>query len=683
MKASPLGRAVGLENPGATLVAERTGNAWTVTMHVPNRASAVATFTVDAATGKVLGGARLPPFPRHTHPQVIAIARASPKIHDWLSRYSSTTTIVDEDAGAQQFTVHFDAGSYGEVAQAVVDDTTGRVVSAWTGPQVAWTMARGYHYAFGRRINDPWIWLSLCVVFLVGLIDFRRLLSWRTLDLLVLLSPSISLAYFNQGLVFWSVPLVYPPLVYLLCRLVFIGVRSERRPVFAGSLPLWVLAGAAIFLIGFRGGLDRYDSNVIDVGYAGVVGADRLISGDTPYGTFPTRTGSPCGIRYADGTSQAYLQPQRGNRCESPIDLGDTYGPINYAAYVPAVAISGWTGLWDDLPAAHLTIGAVRRALRARPPVRGQTARRLAARRGARVRVGGLPVHRVRARVELERHDRHGVRDLGLRVGDLAGRTHGRCSRCPSGRSSHRSRSGRSGCATRGIREPELAEWDVRRGSRAAAATGAPRSACARPSGSARSATRCSPCAGLVIGTMPAAILLLPRRRGHGRAPSGTPRSATSSRGRRPSRSGTGGSTPACPTCGSLQAVLAGRLRARGDRLPVGAAAPRRRAARRALGRARDRLPALPELLVLHVHPLVLPVRDDRAVRSFSRALIPLAAAALARGGLVRPHGARRGPGRTGRSSTRRRTCATRTTSRTATCRTATCRSSTRRSRSR
>jgi hypothetical protein len=355
VKASPLGRAVGLENPGATLIAERTGAAWTVTMHVPNRASPVATFTVDAKTGKVLGGARLPAFPRHTQANIIAIARGSPKIHDWLSRYGKTTTIVDEDAGAQRFTVHFDAGKYGEVAQAVVDDTTGTVVSAWTGPQVAWTMARGYHYAFGRRINDPWIWLALCGVFLVGLADFRSLLSWRTLDLLMLLAPSISLAYFNRGLVFWSVPLVYPPLVYLLCRLVYIGVRSERRPVFAGSLPLWVLAGAAIFLIGFRGGLDRYDSNVIDVGYAGVVGADRLISGDTPYGTFPARTGVPCGIRYSDGTSQAYLQPQRGNRCESPIELGDTYGPINYAAYVPAVAITGWTGLWDDLPAAHVT----------------------------------------------------------------------------------------------------------------------------------------------------------------------------------------------------------------------------------------------------------------------------------------------------------------------------------------
>jgi hypothetical protein len=327
-------------------------------MHVSGRFNPVATFTVDATTGLMLGGARLAAFPSHSDAQAIAIARGSPKIHDWISRYGKTTTIVDEDAAAHQFTVHFDAGTAGEVAQAVVDDRTGKVVSAWTGPQVAWTMARGYHYAFGRRINDPSIWLMFCGVFLLGLLDFRRLLSWRTLDLLMLLAPSISLAYFNSGLVFWSVPLVYPPLVYLAARLAFIGLRSERRPAFTGSLPIWLLAGLAIFLVGFRVGLDRYDSNVIDVGYAGVVGADRLISGDTPYGTFPTTFGAKCGAIYSDGTSQAYRQADHGNRCESPIQLGDTYGPINYAAYVPAVALIGWTGLWDDLPAAHGTSAA-------------------------------------------------------------------------------------------------------------------------------------------------------------------------------------------------------------------------------------------------------------------------------------------------------------------------------------
>ena len=147
----------------------------------------VATFTVDAATGKLLGGARLAAFPRHSDAQAVALARASPKIHDWIARYGKTTTIVDEDATAQQFTVHFDAGTNGEVAQAVIDDTDGHVISAWTGPQVAWTMARGYKGAFGRKINDPWIWLGFCAAFLLGLLDYRRLLSWRTLDLLMLL----------------------------------------------------------------------------------------------------------------------------------------------------------------------------------------------------------------------------------------------------------------------------------------------------------------------------------------------------------------------------------------------------------------------------------------------------------------------------------------------------------------
>ena len=32
---------------------------------------------------------------------------------------------------------------------------------------------------------------------------------------------------------------------------------------------------------------------------------------------------------------------------------GDTYGPVNYEAYVPFEQVFGWSGLWDDLPAAH------------------------------------------------------------------------------------------------------------------------------------------------------------------------------------------------------------------------------------------------------------------------------------------------------------------------------------------
>ncbi len=63
---------------------------------------------------------------------------------------------------------------------------------------------------------------------------------------------------------------------------------------------------------------------MIDVGYAGVIGADKIVHGEQLYGHWP-----------ADNSS------------------GDTYGPVNYYAYVPFRLIWGWSGTWDSLPAAH------------------------------------------------------------------------------------------------------------------------------------------------------------------------------------------------------------------------------------------------------------------------------------------------------------------------------------------
>jgi hypothetical protein len=54
-----------------------------------------------------------------------------------------------------------------EIAQVLVDDRTGRVREAWTGFQVAWTMARGYDGAFGRKANDPVVWIVLSVLFVL------------------------------------------------------------------------------------------------------------------------------------------------------------------------------------------------------------------------------------------------------------------------------------------------------------------------------------------------------------------------------------------------------------------------------------------------------------------------------------------------------------------------------------
>ena len=247
------------------------------------------------------------------------------------------------------------SGDAGQIALVTVEDLTGRVTEAWTGPQVAWKMARGRSGAFGGKTLQTWyVWIALCVVFLAGLADFRRPLSLRNLDLLALIAFSISLFFFNRGEIFRSVPLAYPPLLYLLGRAAWVGFRG-RGPGLRPVWPVWVLAVATVFVLGFRVGLNvETPRGVIDVGYAGVIGASRILDGQAPYGHMPTRGDlEECGPEDTDGDVRDRVQTN--GRCESANERGDTYGPVSYLAYVPATAIFGWSGKWDSLPAAHAT----------------------------------------------------------------------------------------------------------------------------------------------------------------------------------------------------------------------------------------------------------------------------------------------------------------------------------------
>ena len=111
-------------------------------------------------------------------------------------------------------------------------------------------MARGGAGAFGgKTINTAWVWLLFCGVFLLGLADLRRPRSLRNLDLLALLSFTVSLRLFNEGEIFWSAPLAYPPLVYLLVRCLWIA-RRDRPP--RASKPIW-----PVWVLAARGGLSR------------------------------------------------------------------------------------------------------------------------------------------------------------------------------------------------------------------------------------------------------------------------------------------------------------------------------------------------------------------------------------------------------------------------------------------
>jgi len=121
------------------------------------------------------------------------------------------------------------------------------------------------------------------------------------------------------------VPLVYPFLVYLLARMLLLAFgRGVPRAPLQVNFPIRWLLFAVVFLVGLRVGLNVLNSNVIDVGYAGVIGAHKLVHGQSLYGGWPTDNAS-----------------------------GDTYGPVAYYAYVPFLAIFGWSGKWDQLPASH------------------------------------------------------------------------------------------------------------------------------------------------------------------------------------------------------------------------------------------------------------------------------------------------------------------------------------------
>jgi hypothetical protein len=255
--------------------------------------------------------------------EVKRIAARSELVREARSDGRLDPTAYTKGAGRWQVSFFRDGD---EVVQVQVDDSSRRILEEWSGDQVAWSMARGYPGAFARKLNAPYVWLPLCVLFLLPFIDFRRPLRLLHLDLLVLLGFGVSHAFFNAAEIGLSAPLVYPVLLYLLARMLLAGFRPRSAP---GRLvphaSLLLLCVGLVFLVAFRIGLNIADSNVVDVGYAGVIGADRIVDGDELYGK---------------GFSE-------------DVERGDTYGPVNYLLYVPWEQAFRWSGSWDGLAAAH------------------------------------------------------------------------------------------------------------------------------------------------------------------------------------------------------------------------------------------------------------------------------------------------------------------------------------------
>jgi hypothetical protein len=273
---------------------------------------------------------KAPPGYRLTAGRVAAIAADAARSEVTEVRRIRVRSRVGSD-GSRQWQVDFYEPDGNDVAEVVVDDQSGGVVEEWTGSQVDTKLARGYQGAVAGKVNRWWIWLPLCVLFLAPFVDPRRPLRLIHLDLLALLGFSASLFFFNKAEIGLSVGLVYPVLAYVFLRMLVAGFRpTETRDRLLPFAHRGLLVGGIIALAAFHTAYVATEGKVIDVGLAGVIGADRLSHGEDVY---------------TEDFSQG-LPPSADVR-------GDVYGPANYLAYVPFEQAFPWSGDWDEVSAAR------------------------------------------------------------------------------------------------------------------------------------------------------------------------------------------------------------------------------------------------------------------------------------------------------------------------------------------
>ena len=312
-------------------------DAWRVVLREEVSNEIVASLDIADDSGEVSGVEVSPEadeieYPTLSEDDAIKIAAADEEVRDELSDHGPYSTAAEYDDG--EWTVHFyvdETGVVGgrptdegkETAVAGVDDESWILNYVHTGDQVGWLMARGEPGTYGKQANYWWVWGSLALAFALAFSRADKLLCLRNFDVVALLGFLVSHWFFRQGIVYEAVILWYPPLIYLLFRTLLMGFGVGERVERTSNLPDWLL----MLLAGLAGGLVlalNVDSRVIDVGYAGVVGADRILDGTIPYGNMPADVGT-----------------------------GDTYGPLNYLLYVPFVLMFGFSEEWDFLPAAH------------------------------------------------------------------------------------------------------------------------------------------------------------------------------------------------------------------------------------------------------------------------------------------------------------------------------------------
>lgn len=206
----------------------------------------------------------------------------------------------------------------GKIAGSANVSPAGKVTGAWTGVQA---MATFSHGGWSWSLTGWMILVPGALLFLLPFLDPKRLRRMAHLDALAILAFLVSWLLLANAHLESAVWLAYPPLIYLLIRLLRRGFRASRP---AGRLaPLLstrtLLIGLPLLLIG-RIVLSLAAHQEIDVGFESVIGAYRVLHHLPLY----------------------YNDPNHG----------DTYWPVTYLAYVPFELVFPWVNSLSNLHAA-------------------------------------------------------------------------------------------------------------------------------------------------------------------------------------------------------------------------------------------------------------------------------------------------------------------------------------------
>jgi hypothetical protein len=206
----------------------------------------------------------------------------------------------------------------GKIVADVDVSPAGKVTGVWTGAQAYAPYTQG---GWASVLTSWWILVPASVLFMLAFFDPRRIRRIAHLDglaVVAFLASYVLLAHAHLEAAVW---LAYPPLIYLLVRLLRVGFRGHAAPGrLAPLLGTRVLVGGLVLMLAARIVISLLGHQEIDVGTESVIGASRLLHHLPLYWADPSH--------------------------------GDTYGPITYLAYVPFQLLFPWTGPLSNLHAA-------------------------------------------------------------------------------------------------------------------------------------------------------------------------------------------------------------------------------------------------------------------------------------------------------------------------------------------